>query len=215
MNINRCSLLLCLVALPAISYCQYPDAATIKKNKIQIIVVSGRSGTDYRLYDENGFPLKGAYQDETFKNLIWTNKIYYNEKSLPDSIVGNYINHHYQYAADGSFTIISKDGIESDTAFYGKDKKIIRRKSSDGSYTKYEYNAKRQLVKSIETNGEDKSVTTYIYNAAGLLQSEKTTGGSTPSAVYSYDKKRLLIKEVKDYGSGSKYTTDYSYKFRE
>lgn len=208
-------ILLSFLAFSLFSYSQYPNAATIKKNKIQIIVVSGRSGTDYRLYDENGFPLKGAYQDETFKNPIWINKIYYNEKLLPDSIVGNYINDHYQYAADGSYIVISIDRSERDTAFHGKDKKIIRSRSSDGTYTNYEYNAKRQLVKSVETNGEGKSVTTYIYNLAGQRQSEKITGADTGGTVYSYDKKGLLIKEIRDYGSGSKYTTDYSYKFRE
>ncbi len=209
--------ILFLLFIPGISYCQYPDAATIKKNKIKIIEVSGRSGTDYRLYDENGYAIKGAYDDIDFKSPNWTNTNFYNKKGLPDSIIGTYTNDHYKYFDDGSFIIISIDKNESDTALYAKDKKIKEERGSDGSKTKYEYNTKGQLIKSTNTHPEGKSVTTYLYNATGLLQSEKTTGvcstGYCISALYTYDKKGLLIKEVKDYGGGSKYPTEYSYFF--
>jgi YD repeat-containing protein len=179
--------------------------------------VSGLSGTVYRLYDENGMGVKGSYMDEEFKKTEWENRIFYNEKSLPDSIHSSGYRKsksYYKYAADGSYTIIEVEGLLRDTSFYDKDNKIKEQRGSDGSITKYEYNAKRQLIKSINTDESGASVTTYVYNAAGKLLSKKTTGSSTGSAVYSYDNKGLLIKEVNDYGSGSKMVTNYFYKFR-
>jgi hypothetical protein len=215
MNMKNLSCLLFFMHISGISYCQYPDAATIKKNKIKIIEVSSYVGTDHRLYDENGYAIKGAYDDIDFKSPNWTNTIFYNKKGLPDSIIGKYRNDHYKYFDDGSFIIISIDKNESDTAFYAKDKKIKEERGSDGSKTKYEYNTKGQLIKSTNTHPEGKSVTTYLYNALGLMQSEKTTGdcknGICISVLYTYDKNGLLIKEVVDRGSGSKFTTDYAY----
>lgn len=204
--------------LSIVTYCQFPDAATIKKNKIRISISSGMGGSQYTLYDENGMGIKSAYEDETFKNPNWTCKIFYNEKMMPDSMhfAGNSkAKRYYRYAVDGSYTAIEIEGASSDTSIYTKDNKIKERRASDGGNTKYEYNVKRQLIKTSETNSEGKSVTTYIYNTAGLLQSKKTTGADTRSSVYTYDKNGLLIKEVRDYGSGSPMTTGYFYKFRE
>ncbi len=210
------SCLLFFMLISGISYCQYPDAATIKKNKIKIIGLDGLSGTTYRLYDENGMGIKGSYMDEEFKKTEWENKIFYNEKSLPDSIHSTgYIKSktYYKYAADGSYTTIEIERTSIDTSFYTKDHKIKESRDSDGSKTIYAYNSKGQLINKTQTNGEDKSVTTYVYNTAGLIQSEKTTGTNTGSAIYTYDKKGLLIKEVTDYVIGSKLTTTYFYKF--
>lgn len=204
--------------LSLVTYCQYPNAATIKKNKIRIIGLDGLSGTVYRLYDEHGMGVKGSYMDEEFKKTEWENKIFYNEKSLPDSIHSTGYSKsktYYKYAPDGSYTTIEIERTSSDTSFYEKDHKIKERRGKSGSKTKYEYNTKRQLIKKTETNGGGKSITSYVYNAAGLLQSEKTTGANTGSAVYTYDKKGLLIKEVNDYGTGSKMTTSYFYKYWE
>ncbi len=207
----------CLLSLPAISYCQFPDANTIKKNKIRIISLSGESGTDHQLYDENGWPVKGAYEDTTFKNPGWTNKMFYNENSMPDSIYSTGHSNsktYFKYAPDGSYTKIEIEKTSSDTSFYTKDNKIKERRKSNGSITKYEYNAKRQLIKEIETSGKNTSITIYVYNAAGQIQSEKTTGGDTRSYFYLYGKKGLLVKQITDYGSGSKFTTSYFYKFK-
>lgn len=211
-------ILLSFLLFSITSFCQYPDAATIKKNKIKIIGLSGMSGTTYRLYDENGMGVKGSYMDEEFKKPEWERKIFYNEKGLPDSIhsIGySKSKTYYKYSTDGSFIVIEIERMSSDTSYYTKDNKIKERRNSNGSKTKYEYNAKRQLIKKTETQGDAKSVTTFIYNAAGLVQLEKTTGADNRTYEYTYDKKGLLIKEISDYGSGSKMTTTYFYKFWE
>lgn len=120
--------------------------------------------------------VKGSYIDEEFKKTEWENKIFYNEKSLPDSIHSagySKSKTYYKYAADGSYTTIEIEGASRDTSFYTKDHKIKERRGSDGSHTKYEYNTKRQLIKSINTDGDGTSVVTYTYNAAGKLQYKK------------------------------------------
>lgn len=200
---------------------QFPDAATIKKHKITIIAASGEGGTEYHLFDENGYLVKQDYEDKTFANPNKANQIYYNSYNKPDSIIskGEYRNEkqYFFYDADGKYKVVYMNSEyangDADTSWYTKDNKIIRSKDAYGRTVKYDYNAKGQLIKSTEsgTEEEGKTITNYTYNALGklIIETRKDNEGGS-STKYEYNKQGLLVKEIRSSG----WTTHYSYTFK-
>lgn len=196
---------------------QFPDAATIKKQKIKTIAASGDGGTEYSLFDQNGYEIKSAYEDEEFKKPSRINSIYYNAANQPDSIISTLGSRtdkeYFIYSADGSYLrIILSGSTDRDSIWYNKKGKEIKTKYASGETIKYEYNAKGQLTKmiTIDKKGAMSNTTTFNYNALGQLAIEFCKEEyNTSSIKYEYNKQGLLTKAKRSSG----WTTTYYYTF--
>lgn len=212
------TIILFVLALTAFkqTFAQFPDAAIIKKNKIKIIGAAGDGGTEYSLFDENGYEIKTAFEDENFKKPSSISRIYYNAVNKPDSIISTseFRNNkeYFIYSADGSYIRVILSGATRDSIWYNKKGKEIKTKYANGENIKYEYNTKGQLAKMINTDksGNISTTTTFNYNALGQLVTESTKEEyNTSTTKYEYNNQGLLVKARRSSG----WTTTYSYTF--
>lgn len=207
-------LVLLVSAIPAFSQ-EIPDAAALRKNKVRIMIRSWDGGTTYTLVDKNGFQIKTAYEDSTFKRLESSATVYMNSDNRPDSIVhdGRSVTRYF-YNAKGYYTVTSY-GTTSDTTWFDAKGKYLSGRDNAGAVAAYQYNAKNQLVKTVvsRANG-DKETTTYTYNAAGQMIAQRyVSGDSRNDYTYTYLKNGLVNTKTSSYGGGSKFVSHYDYRY--
>ena len=208
---------------PVVAFSQYPDAAILKKLKVKRITEESEGRERIFFYDNEGFEY--GHIDKSYPNLGYERKIYYNASKRPDSIRIIYQNKDrtgkitYRYKADGSYTRITSSCIKidkvdycgTDSALIGRFNKIQWEVAHNGGKTTFEYDAKGNLVKSVdEKNG---IVTRYTYNPSGKVEMCKATNSNgTSTTTFSYGANNLLVKEVY-ISEGIQFTKNYTYQY--
>jgi YD repeat-containing protein len=195
-----CLLLSCLLCHQ--SNAQLDAPALLKKHNIKAVVEVEEIGTTYYVVDEHGYIVKAASGNPS-GDLKYSSQVYYNNAQKPDSIIttGLYKNcsSYFFYKKDGSYTQADEIENATDSTWFDKTGKKIKKKDGYGRITKYGYNTKQQLIKETTTAFDGNSTVTYTYNSSGQVVSRtRKTKDATYVSKYEYNEKGLLSKEVFD-----------------
>jgi hypothetical protein len=184
---------------------QQPTTEELKKAGVKSKHSESGGAEQVWKYDKNGeeiFVGEGRYYEKY-------RTCYYNKEQKLDSAVveGGTSGYKtfYQYAADGSYRIVTVSENSSDTFWLNKKNQDVKMGSSKGNGINYQYNSKGQLVKKTELakDGMVKSTTEYVYDAKGkLITKAKKEDNSKDITTYTWSPAGKM--------TGMKYKDDFS-----
>ena len=177
---------------------QIPGAPEIKSNNIKKITINDAIGEKQLLFDKNGEMIRELHEGNFFAE----REIFYNNNQKPDSIINksqlSFLNHkkYFFYSADSSCILLTVYKESTDTLYLGKDNKKLRQQSSDGSKINYDYNAKKQLIKTTTVVNDGKIETEQCaYDLNGNVVKKVFNSGKANSitTVFTYNAKKMLL----------------------